>query len=68
MSVRTSRRSDSSGVLGGEGVMACVPAGHLVLAPDWGMKYLPCDVASGKLPAMMQAARLRAELGRELPG
>jgi len=41
-----------------------VPAERLVLAPDCGMKYLPRDVASGKLAAMTQAAaRLRAELG-----
>jgi len=41
-----------------------VPAERLVLAPDCGMKYLPRDVAFGKLSAMTQAAtRLRAELG-----
>jgi len=41
-----------------------VPAERLVLAPDCGMKYLPRDVAFGKLTAMTQAAaRLRAELG-----
>jgi len=35
-----------------------------VLAPDCGMKYLPRDVAFGKLSAMTQAAKqLRAELG-----
>jgi 5-methyltetrahydropteroyltriglutamate--homocysteine methyltransferase len=40
-----------------------VPAGRLVLAPDCGMKYLPRDVAFGKLTAMTAAAaRLRAEL------
>jgi 5-methyltetrahydropteroyltriglutamate--homocysteine methyltransferase len=39
-----------------------VPAERLVLAPDCGMKYLPRDVAFGKLIAMTQAAvRLRAE-------
>jgi 5-methyltetrahydropteroyltriglutamate--homocysteine methyltransferase len=39
-----------------------VPAERLVLAPDCGMKYLPRDVAFGKLAAMTQAAaRLRAE-------
>jgi len=39
-----------------------VPAERLVLAPDCGMKYLPRDVAFGKLTAMTQAAaRLRAE-------
>jgi 5-methyltetrahydropteroyltriglutamate--homocysteine methyltransferase len=39
-----------------------VAAERLVLAPDCGMKYLPRDVAFGKLIAMTQAAvRLRAE-------
>ena len=37
-----------------------VPAERLVLAPDCGMKYLPRDVAFGKLTAMTAAAvRLR---------
>jgi 5-methyltetrahydropteroyltriglutamate--homocysteine methyltransferase len=41
-----------------------VPAERLVLAPDCGMKYLPRDVAFGKLRAMSGAAgKLRAELG-----
>ena len=36
----------------------------VILAPDCGMKYLPRDVAFGKLTAMVAAARqLRAELG-----
>jgi 5-methyltetrahydropteroyltriglutamate--homocysteine methyltransferase len=40
-----------------------VPPERLVLAPDCGMKYLPRDVAFGKLAAMTQAAAsLRAEL------
>jgi 5-methyltetrahydropteroyltriglutamate--homocysteine methyltransferase len=40
-----------------------VPAERLVLAPDCGMKYLPRDVAFGKLAAMTQAAAsLRAEI------
>jgi 5-methyltetrahydropteroyltriglutamate--homocysteine methyltransferase len=40
-----------------------VPAERLVLAPDCGMKYLPRDVAFGKLAAMTTAAaQLRAEL------
>ncbi len=39
-----------------------VPAGRLVLAPDCGMKYLPRDVAFGKLTALTAAAaQLRAE-------
>jgi 5-methyltetrahydropteroyltriglutamate--homocysteine methyltransferase len=40
-----------------------VSADRLVLAPDCGMKYLPRDVAFGKLTALTAAAgRLRAEL------
>jgi 5-methyltetrahydropteroyltriglutamate--homocysteine methyltransferase len=40
-----------------------VPPERLVLAPDCGMKYLPRDVAFGKLSAMTEAAtQLRAEL------
>ena len=40
-----------------------VPPERLVLAPDCGMKYLPRDVAYGKLAAMAAAAaQLRAEL------
>ena len=43
-----------------------VPADRLVLAPDCGMKYLPREVAFGKLQAMVAAARiLRSELARE---
>ena len=34
----------------------------VILAPDCGMKYLPRDVAFGKMKAMVDAARiLRAE-------
>ena len=41
-----------------------VPADRLVLAPDYGMKYLPRDAAFGKLSAMTAAAaQLRSELG-----
>jgi 5-methyltetrahydropteroyltriglutamate--homocysteine methyltransferase len=41
-----------------------VPPERVVLAPDCGMKYLPRDVAVGKLRAMVEAARrLRAEFG-----
>ena len=37
---------------------------RVILAPDCGMKYLPREVAVGKLKAMVQAARLlRAEHG-----
>ena len=35
----------------------------VILAPDCGMKYLPREVAFGKLRAMVEAAKLlRAEL------
>ena len=40
------------------------PAEDLILAPDCGMKYLPREVAFGKLQAMVAGARIvRAELG-----
>jgi 5-methyltetrahydropteroyltriglutamate--homocysteine methyltransferase len=40
-------------------------AEDLIVAPDCGMKYLPRDVAFGKLKAMVEGAKLmRAELGR----
>jgi 5-methyltetrahydropteroyltriglutamate--homocysteine methyltransferase len=35
-----------------------VPADDVILAPDCGMKYLPRDVAFGKLRAMVQAAEI----------
>jgi 5-methyltetrahydropteroyltriglutamate--homocysteine methyltransferase len=36
----------------------------VILAPDCGMKYLPREVAQGKLQAMVQAAKqLRREHG-----
>jgi len=42
--------------------LAYVPATHVILAPDCGMKYLPRTVAFGKLQSMVEAARiLRAE-------
>jgi 5-methyltetrahydropteroyltriglutamate--homocysteine methyltransferase len=41
---------------------------RLVIAPDCGMKYLPRDVAYGKLEAMVEgAAIVRAELGVQKP-
>jgi 5-methyltetrahydropteroyltriglutamate--homocysteine methyltransferase len=41
-----------------------VPPERIVLAPDCGMKYLPREVADGKLRAMVRAAEiLREELG-----
>ncbi|MET0413014.1 MAG: uroporphyrinogen decarboxylase family protein [Polyangiaceae bacterium] len=46
-----------------------VPAQNVILAPDCGMKYLPREVAFGKLQAMAEAARiLRAEVGPSSPG
>jgi 5-methyltetrahydropteroyltriglutamate--homocysteine methyltransferase len=41
--------------------LAYIPPERVILAPDCGMKYLPRDVAFGKLCAMVEAAhRLRA--------
>ena len=41
-----------------------MPAERIVVAPDCGMKYLPRDVAFGKMQAMVEgAAIVRAELG-----
>jgi 5-methyltetrahydropteroyltriglutamate--homocysteine methyltransferase len=40
-----------------------IDAGNLLIAPDCGMKYLPRDVAFGKLQAMVAGARmLRAQI------
>jgi 5-methyltetrahydropteroyltriglutamate--homocysteine methyltransferase len=45
--------------------LAHVPAENVVLAPDCGMKYLPREVAFGKMRAMVKAAELlRAEHDR----
>jgi 5-methyltetrahydropteroyltriglutamate--homocysteine methyltransferase len=39
-----------------------VPKENILLAPDCGMKYLPREVAFGKMKAMVEAAKLlRAE-------
>jgi 5-methyltetrahydropteroyltriglutamate--homocysteine methyltransferase len=44
--------------------LAFVPKESVILAPDCGMKYLPREVAFGKLQAMVEAARiLRNEYG-----
>jgi 5-methyltetrahydropteroyltriglutamate--homocysteine methyltransferase len=41
-----------------------VNAGDVIVAPDCGMKYLPRDIAFGKLRAMVEGAKImRAELG-----
>jgi methionine synthase II (cobalamin-independent) len=40
-----------------------VPADRIVVAPDCGLKYLPRDVAYGKMCAMVEGAKIvRAEL------
>jgi 5-methyltetrahydropteroyltriglutamate--homocysteine methyltransferase len=42
-----------------------VPAENIILAPDCGMKYLPREIAVGKLKAMVAgAAIMRTELSR----
>jgi 5-methyltetrahydropteroyltriglutamate--homocysteine methyltransferase len=42
-----------------------VPAERIVVAPDCGLKYLPREVAYGKMCAMVAGARIvRAELGK----
>ena len=42
-----------------------VPAANLIVAPDCGMKYLPREVAFGKMRAMVEgAAIVREELGK----
>jgi 5-methyltetrahydropteroyltriglutamate--homocysteine methyltransferase len=47
-----------------ERALAYVRPEDVILAPDCGMKYLPRDVAFGKMMAMVAAARmLRAKLG-----
>ncbi len=35
-----------------------VPPERVILAPDCGMKYLPREVAQGKLESMVEAARI----------
>src|SRR5262249_25059186 len=42
-----------------------VPAERIVVAPDCGLKYLPREVAFGKLSAMVEGAKIvRAELSK----
>jgi 5-methyltetrahydropteroyltriglutamate--homocysteine methyltransferase len=44
--------------------LAHVPAERIVVAPDCGLKYLPREVAYGKICAMVEGARMvRRELG-----
>ena len=41
-----------------------VPAERIVVAPDCGLKYLPREVAFGKMQAMVEGAKIvRRELG-----
>jgi len=48
--------------------MAFVRAEDIILAPDCGMKYLPRDVADGKMRSMVEAARiLRSEYDTRRP-
>jgi 5-methyltetrahydropteroyltriglutamate--homocysteine methyltransferase len=48
------------------GALAHVPAERLIVAPDCGMKYLPREIAFGKMCAMVAGARIvRAELRGE---
>jgi 5-methyltetrahydropteroyltriglutamate--homocysteine methyltransferase len=35
-----------------------MPAEKVIVAPDCGMKYLPPDVAFGKMQAMVEGARI----------
>ncbi|MNC94726.1 2-hydroxypropyl-CoM lyase [compost metagenome] len=35
-----------------------IPREHVILAPDCGMKYLPREVAFGKLKAMVEGAKI----------
>jgi 5-methyltetrahydropteroyltriglutamate--homocysteine methyltransferase len=35
-----------------------VPKENIIIAPDCGMKYLPRDVAFGKMKAMVEGAKL----------
>jgi 5-methyltetrahydropteroyltriglutamate--homocysteine methyltransferase len=42
--------------------LSYVPRENIILAPDCGMKYLPREVAYGKMKALVEGARLlRAE-------
>jgi len=47
-----------------EAALPYVPAENIIVAPDCGMKYLPREVAAGKLRAMVEGAGImRARLG-----
>ena len=44
-----------------EAALPYVPAENIIVAPDCGMKYLPREVAYGKLRAMVEGARIARE-------
>ena len=45
--------------------LAYVPPERIVVAPDCGLKYLPREVAFGKMCAMVEGAKIvRRELGK----
>jgi 5-methyltetrahydropteroyltriglutamate--homocysteine methyltransferase len=45
-----------------------VAAEDIVVAPDCGLKYLPREVAFGKMKAMVEGARImRAEVAKGAP-
>ena len=59
--IDTSRRPRRSPRASGARCPTCA-AEDVILAPDCGMKYLPREVAFGKMRAMVEAAKmLRAE-------
>jgi 5-methyltetrahydropteroyltriglutamate--homocysteine methyltransferase len=42
-----------------------VPAESIIVAPDCGLKYLPRDIAFGKMCAMVEGAKIvRRELAK----
>src|SRR5688572_24697902 len=43
--------------------LPCVPKEAVILAPDCGMKYLPREVADGKMRGMVEAARILRAVG-----
>jgi 5-methyltetrahydropteroyltriglutamate--homocysteine methyltransferase len=46
-------------------VLPYVPAERIIVAPDCGLKYLPREVAYGKMCAMAEGAKIvRAELSK----
>ena len=46
-------------------LVADMPADKIVVAPDCGLKYLPREVAYGKMKAMVEGAKIvRAELAK----